>query len=175
MKVHPDRPEVWVSFSTAASAPSTIFVYNFIRDEATLIDQDLEWLAVVRCTGISPDEMCAFDTSHDLSRFSGTNMAAKLTSGDIQATPGRKSTCLSAMPLLAREGATAGTSTLRVGVRDKLGEAITWHGPKSLNSWDKFDCDEDGRYHRFELTVAAAAAWDSVTGLEVDFAPSGAD
>jgi hypothetical protein len=102
-------------------------------------------------------------------------MAAKLTSGDVEFNPGRKSTVLSALPLLTRAAGDAGTATLKVGTRDKLGEAITWSDAKSLNSWDKYDCDEDARYHTFELTIAAAAAWDSVSGLDVEAVPSGAD
>ena len=59
-----------------------------------------------------------------------------------------------------------------VSARDDLGDAVSYGSAKTVNSWDRFDGEEDARYFRFKLTCEST--WTAVTGLDADFVPSGA-
>jgi len=161
-----DRKELGIAFATDTT-PNYIFLYNWALDEATIISQSLEWLMPF---GRGKDcHFGAFSTSHQLGFFEGSNMAATLETGDIEANPGGRSTVVSVRPFV--QGATP-TITCQIGTKNTLSGSLTWSSAKSLNSWGVFDCLEDARYHRIRLLLASST-WTSVTGCDAEFRPSG--
>jgi hypothetical protein len=174
MGVHPIRKEVWIGHQTT-SGNINFLAYNWLLDEFTFVNTTnvLEWImnysAGIPPANITDDiELWAFDTNHDVGSFTGTALPATMTTGDIEAHPGRRSTLVSVRPM--HTGA-AGTVVCNVGTKDTAGVAPTWEGNKTLNSWGNYDYALDARYHRIQ--IQASGAWDSFVGVEAEFVPSG--
>jgi hypothetical protein len=155
----------------ASETPDEVWVWNWITNEATMLSVTAEWMQTLRLYLDNRTKIYFFNTDHKVGSLLGAGAQAVITSGDIEGNPGVRSTCVRARPLIQRPGAIS--ATLRVGTRGRLEDTISWSSAKSITTEGEFNCREDGRYHRFELTIAASSNWDTVTGLDVDFVPSG--
>jgi len=166
----PDPRETKIYLLDAYASPAKVFVYDWAEDELTYHTDDLEWIGGGRVFGAGweRDQLVGYNTDHEFGVFSTLMNDGFLETGDIQPSPGRRSTLVKARPLMQNASAVA---TLEVSARDTLDEALSWGSAKSLNSWNEYDCSEDGRYFRFQINYTAGS--ESLSGLELEFVPSG--
>jgi hypothetical protein len=64
-------------------------------------------------------------------------------------------------------------STLRIGYRERLQDAVNYKPSVVLNTQGKFTTRSSSRLHRFELTIPAGSSWDHAQGVDVKAVPDG--
>ena len=151
------------------------WVYDWALDELTHVTEALECVIQYRASGSGFPRLCGF--REGVARYVGNIsissaeddlLDAVFETGDIEPNPGGTATLTSARPL-AQGNTFAGT--IKVASRYKMSDAVSWGSAKTLNDWEEYDCSEDGRYFRFQMTWATGTG--TVTGLDADFVPSG--
>lgn len=124
--------------------------------------------AVVRDFASSDGKILAsFDTDNKLVRYSGSNIAAQIITGETQKFPGRKS---------RTRGVTADTDathTCKLSHRKKQQDSLTTSSAASPNSSGQCRIRTNNRYHRSQLDIAAAANWTYANGVDVEAVPGG--
>lgn len=112
----------------------------------------------------------AFDTSHRMGFFTGSAMAARLTTGERQLSAGQRSRVTSRTPYATDVGTTVTVSDL---TRKRLqGSSLTTWGPFALTADGECPGDSDDRYHRFQMDITGG--FTDATGVDVTAEGSGA-
>lgn len=200
-----DRSD-WPDMSTAVDAVNNLvawsmgdrmFVYNWVLDRWSIIEQAAEIIFSGFSRGLSLEELGAvygdmddpampsldddtlkggdprfyvFDASHAMGTFSGANMQATLTTGDlVLSRDSRESRVGQIRPLT---DATAGI-TLTIGSRRRLGDTLPAIDYTYLTDEGDIPVRESGRFMRFSDKRAAAAVWTYSQGLETVEAKAG--
>lgn len=112
-------------------------------------------------------KLAAFDTDNKLVRYSGSNIAAQIITGETQKFPGRKS---------RTRGVTIDTDathTCKLSHRKKQQASLTTSSAASPNSSGQCRIRTNDRYHRSQLDIAAAASWTYANGVDVEAVPGG--
>ena len=173
----PESSRVYCHYAKGAGSGDNnrLAIWDWQRDE--IVYDDVAASKVVTLLS-DPDDAAAgvapkigIFNGADPERFQcwdGVAQLATFITGDIEPNPGGRATFTSAKPLVQGVGATV---KLYVSARDDLGDAVTYGSAKTVNSWDRFDGEEDARYFRFKLTCEST--WTACTGMDADFAPSG--
>ncbi len=112
--------------------------------------------------------LLAFDANEELGIFNGTNLAATVETAEWGSSRGT-SGVLAARPLVNG----AATVTVRIGSRYTQGASVTYTSSATVNSEGRALMRSNGRYHRAEVTIAAAQTWAEVTGCDLAVVPSG--
>lgn len=125
----------------------------------------------VNFTGTGRLQLAAFDTTHKSGFFSGSNMAARVDTGEFQLAPGSRSMINAIRPLV---DATSATVTVKPITRNKLGEAVSTGAAISLNTIGVANMRTNARYHRFRIEVASAGTWTHIQGIDdIKWTPAG--
>ena len=106
----------------------------------------------------------AFNTSHQLASFSGSNLAALMESSDQELVPGKRSIITDVEPF-------CDTSAATVIVRSRERFADTTVDTTAAAMQANGHCpllSSEGRWHRIQLDIPAATTWTYATGLSVD-------
>jgi hypothetical protein len=113
--------------------------------------------------------LAGVDSSNSYGTFTGANLASTITTGDLQASPGKRAFIAGARPLTD-----AATVQVAVGSKaQKVSDAIAW-GAASVPGVDGV-CPQraDARFHRFKETNSAGDNWTRSVGLELDLQEAG--
>jgi hypothetical protein len=106
--------------------------------------------------------LAAFNSSHQLGFFTGSNMAAQLETGDADGQ-GRRFFVRGYRPIVS--GATA-TVTAKLGYRETQNESVTYGSSTSLNRMKVAPMRKNTRHPRFVTDIAAASDWTHANGGE---------
>ncbi len=106
--------------------------------------------------------LAAFDTSHRLNTLSGTAMAATVTTGEKQLSPGRRSRVAKSRPLV--DGLTA---SVALRTRNILSETASTGTAVAQDSFGNCPANSDARYHSAQITTSGA--FNFIQGVEVEF------
>jgi hypothetical protein len=98
--------------------------------------------------------------------FTGTSYAGLIETPEVQLAPGLRSV-VTQLSLLAETTATAQVS---IGARQRIGDAVTWEAPRSVQPSGLFYSRKEGRYHRMRALLASG--WSSATGVDVSGQPT---
>lgn len=109
--------------------------------------------------------LAAFDTTHALGYFTGTNMAAELITGDFDLQ--RRQRVRGARPLID-----GGVPTVALGQKNTPQDAATFTGDVAVGVDQMAPFKHDTRYASLDIKVPAAAVWTHATGFELDTVPT---
>lgn len=114
--------------------------------------------------------LSAFNTSHALGYFTGSNLAAQIETGDADGQ-GRRFMVRGVRPIVSGAGATV-TATL--GYRDSQNAAVSYGSAMSVNRKGICPMRKNTRYPRFRFDIAAAGDWQHATGFDAEMSDGGA-
>lgn len=185
--------------NSADGTPDKIYAYNYEVGEWSIWDLDVEllWLSksssytleqldsVLGYTSIETipfsldsdvwtggvPQLASFDTSHKTNFFSGDNLEAVVGTQEAQIFPMRRADAYEVIPYI---DGTDVTATIRVGVRENQQSTITYGSSSTVNGTGFAPVRAGGRFHRAEVTVAAASDWETIQGVDFKAMPSGA-
>jgi hypothetical protein len=109
----------------------------------------------------------AMDDNGKLAFLSGPALEAVLVSSEYQLTESQRSFVNEVSPVADA------VSTLRIGYRERLQDAVNYKPSVSLNAQGKFTTRSSSRLHRFELTIPAGSSWEHAQGVDVKAVPDG--
>jgi hypothetical protein len=113
--------------------------------------------------------IAAFDTDFRLGFFSGDPLRAVLQTGDIELTSGTRSVVTGFRPLCDAPAISG-----RSAVKDRAGSARNWKNPADVSAkTGLIPARASGRFHRFEVAVAADQHWTAIHGVEPEGQPEG--
>lgn len=113
-------------------------------------------------TGGDP-RLYVFKSDYRLGTFTGTPMAATLTSADIEVFAGKRADIRAIRPDI---DATSGIS-LSLAAKQRLGDSATTFTASTLQASGDMPIRASGRYSRLTVTVAAGTTWTHAKGYEV--------
>jgi len=102
-----------------------------------------------------------FDGDHKLIQFDGDTLAATIETGEIEPSPGRRSTVTMVRPIVD------GTSTARVTSRARAADSGSSTSYASLQTNGDIPIRSSGRYHKVGVLIAAAASWNDAQGVDL--------
>ena len=108
----------------------------------------------------------AYNTSHVLSEFSGSNRSGTLETGDIELAPGSRSFANEVRPIVDSADA-----TVEVAAISRKNEDFEYCPISKQDSDGKCPVRVDGRYHRFRVNLPAT--FTNAVGIDVNSRPSG--
>lgn len=172
-----------------AGRPNRVIVYDTGLDKWSILDVDLEliWRAggvgatleqldTLYGTNIDTDVpvslddsslkgsaplLAGFDTAYTSGSFSGANLAATLTTKEVELHTGSRTQLNGFKPLID-----GGTVTARVGTRSRQANTVTWSPSLSLRNSGRFTTRANSNYHRFELSLSGG--WTDAIGVQVE-------
>lgn len=112
--------------------------------------------------------LAAFDLDFKMGFFSGSPLEAVLRTGAAELNPGARTFISGFRPL-----GDPATISGRVAVKDSAGQMASWKTPFDANRTGLIPARASGRFHRFEVTIAAGQEWHHVHGVEPQGAPEG--
>lgn len=116
--------------------------------------------------------LSGFDSSHRQGFFTGQNLEARVETGEVQLTQGRKSLLRSVRPMLEASGA---TPTVTIRYRDRLQDAVNDGPAVAANSNGVCFVRHNARYHRARTTIPAGETWTRALGIDdINFSSMGA-
>ena len=183
--------------------PNLIYCYNIAEKKWSEIEKDHDLIMRALTTGFTLDtldtigtdiddtgpfpfsfdssaytgglsRLAAFGTDKKLSYFSGDNLAATMETGDFQPNPAGLSTCQSLRPLITGgDTAVSGTITGSFASRIRQSDAVAFASAANLTTDGLATLFSNGRYHRAQVKVPAAAVWDRALGVQIEAALAG--
>lgn len=122
-------------------------------------------------TGVARRLLGAFDTTHALGYFSGSNLAATVTTTETELSKNQRSLLQCIRPIV--EG-TSVTPTVTLGYRNRTNDAVTNSSAVTVDSDGRCWFDVDARLMRGRIDIPAASTWTHVQGLDnAELQPSG--
>jgi hypothetical protein len=168
--------------------PNRILVFDRVLRKANIIEADVELLWIAAAVGMSLEDLdtistnvdtlgvsldspqfvggarnlAAFNAAYEHGFFTGSNLAARIVTGERQLRPGRKTMLNGFRPLVD-----GGTMTARVGFRNRQEHDVAFSSSIAQSSSGRFPFRKNARFHRFELTITGDL-WTDAIGVEVD-------
>lgn len=191
----PARPIVYWSFPSNASSdgtPDTILAYNWTTQRWSYLSLSHQMLTVLAVPGYTLEELDAFgtldallysldadywkngklnlscfNTSNVWQEFTGSAMTATIQSREVNLNSDGKATVTRIYPRVD-----GGTTTLRVGERNAMADAVSFGSSLSPNTISKsYKPRSTARYHTVEATITGG--FTDATGVEVQAVPRG--
>jgi hypothetical protein len=106
--------------------------------------------------------LAAFDTSHKLGFFTGSNLAATMTTQEAQVSDTGRAFVSEVTPLIDCTDA-----TVSIGARERQGGSVTFGSESSIQSTGICPVRSSGRFHRARVSVPAASTWTYAQGVDV--------
>jgi hypothetical protein len=193
------RPD-WERMSTAVDAKNNLvawsmgdrmFVYNWVLDRWSIIEQAAEIIFSGYTRAISIDELDAIyghldsatlpsldsdqfkggdpqfyviNTAHEMGSFGAGNMLATMGMGDIELARGRETRVRSVRPLTDAIGGL----TVTMGSRARLGDTLPAVDYTHLTASGDMPVRESGRYIRPTVKIAEDTTWTYCQGIEIE-------
>lgn len=105
--------------------------------------------------------LAMFDSTHKLSFFSGSNMAASVQTSEAQPVPGRRSFINLTRPIID-----GGTPSVSVGTRERTTDTVTYQTRVAANSLGECPQFCTGRYVRFQIDTVAGDNFTHIQGVD---------
>lgn len=182
----------WSFVSTDASDtshPDTLLIYNWQNQEFSYakVDHELIFPALtegytleslgavyssIETVPLSLDDRAwtggsvylgAFNTTHNLARFGGSNLAATVQTSDFEGAAGKRSIITNLTPLTDSPDMTA-----IIRSRERMSDSLTDTSSGTMLANGDIPIISSGVFHRVQLNIPAAAVWTFVNGLDVD-------
>lgn len=113
-------------------------------------------------------QFSAFDTTHKQALFNGSNMEARIATGEVTGD-GQRLFTSGVRPIVD-----GGTSSARVGYRDSPDGTVSYTAYSSVGVDGICPQRISSRYTRAEVKIAAGGTWDHAIGVEINSMPDGA-
>lgn len=104
-------------------------------------------------SGFGPD----FKGGH----FSGDTLEAVLETSEVRLNPAGRTFISNTRPLVDAE------ATIRVGGRERQADTPTYTDVSTMNAFGENPVEQDQRFQRVEMTIAAGTEWKRAQGVEV--------
>lgn len=192
--IDPQQKTVMWAYASTGSAglPDTILLYNWAVDRWAYVRMQVEVLVSALSLGISPDDLTstdvdtltvsfddpsflggtfykgAFNYDHKMGSLAGDAVAATLETGDVQVFPGARALTRYVSPI-----GDATDITVKVGVRERQGDAITWSDAAAQEASGRCPVRKSGRFHRFRIEAPAGSDWAHINALDLDAVKAG--
>lgn len=120
--------------------------------------------------------IAAFDTSHYLSFFTGSPLAATLDTPEVQLNPNGRTLVYNTRPGVEQtQDQAQNLGTVTVGSREQTQVSAEYETAVSVNSMHgTAPQHRSARLHRFRVQTETDALWNHAYGVEVEFSPMGA-
>lgn len=163
---------VWMYKSTlgAAGFGDRLIIYDYLLERWTeigLVAGGLEFLANMTMTDLAP-KIAAFDQTHKIGLFNGSNMAAGLETAVIALDAWKRVRVQGSRPI-----SDAASCSVTIFTRDGLEATEVSAGTVAMNAQHWAEANVSGRFVRGLMIVAAGVTWTYATGLDPVFAPEG--
>ncbi len=189
----------WSYASTGAVGgnPDRILVFNWATGEWSRLELSTELLwrtlsfgyslealdafGTLETIGISFDsrqwaggiqQLSAFDTSHRVSHFSGSHLAAALTTREITTPNPQRLYARETWPIIDCNNATSAIK-IAVGSRRRTSESVSYANATSVNAIGFCPQRAGDHYMRFRMSITSSAAWNEAVGMDVQFTQMG--
>jgi len=116
--------------------------------------------------------MAGANDSHYIVDFTGNNLAATITTGEIEPIPNRRSTITRVTPL-TDSAISSSTPTARIGSRARAGDSVSNTSYVALTTNGTVPLRSSGRYHRLSLNIAANTSWNHAQGMDAEIVSAG--
>ena len=116
--------------------------------------------------------MAGANDSHYIVDFTGNNLAATITTGEIEPIPNRRSTITRVTPL-TDSAISSSTPTARIGSRARAGDSVSNTSYVALTTNGTVPLRSSGRYHRLSLNIAANTSWNHAQGMDAEIGSAG--
>jgi len=192
--IDPSRALVVWAWVTTGSIPDRFLVYSWATEKWTFGEVTNEFIFRDLSKGYTLDELdevsatleglpfsldsrvwapgnillSGFDSSHQLTHYTGAALTAELDTGERQIYAGHVGKVESVRPLI--EGSNA-TISVQMGTRATLQDAVSYGSSTSLNGIGEADVRSAGRYQRARVTVSGG--FDRAIGAIYDGMPWG--
>ena len=146
-------------------------LYNWETNRWSRAEFGTDWIFTGRDEDENHTILCASKCRDDepvVFLFNGDNLAARVTTGEIQLTPGRRS-FVSGLRVLCD----GGTPTATLYARNLPTENATATATVTQNSNGVCPFRSEARFHRAQIDIAAGATWSHIQGVEPEFRPAG--
>lgn len=147
--IYGSQLEAGSSISAYAPVPMTLDALPFSLDSVV-------W------TGVPQPLFSAFNSSHNLGFFNGSNLAATVETNEQELFPGKKAFLRWTRPMV--DG--TATPSVSIGYRNTLAAAASYGTAVAADSEGYCKTRLKGRYLRGRITVAAGADWQHILGLD---------
>ncbi len=112
--------------------------------------------------------LSAFDLTHTLCYFNGSNLAATVDTEEIQPYNGQRTFIRNARPLVD-----GGVPSIAMGTRELLTSTVNYTPAIAINSLGWSPQRTTGRYTRSRITLPAASTFTHIQGVQIDADPVG--
>jgi len=111
--------------------------------------------------------LAAFDTTHALAYFTGSNLSAVMTTMESQVNDGGRAFISEVTPLVDTSAA-----TVALGSRETQNGAVSYTSESSQRPTGICPVRSSGRFHRARITVPSGSSWTYAMGVDVNKATS---
>jgi hypothetical protein len=191
----PKRSIVWAYYKVGTTTYTGLLIYAWEQDRWSHVDLSVDTLIETTIDGTTLENLDAvypnLDTmplslddpsfqpkgrefaafvSGSLRPFDGTTLQAEFQTGDFQLEPGNRVFVSEIVPLVEN---TNKNSLIAIGVRDSLGDNVSFgsdivEGPHSYCA-----LAADGRYARIRHRIPAGSTWEKASGIQAEWLRSG--
>jgi hypothetical protein len=181
----------WAFTEVGQTTNSAILVYSIADQRFTLIRKamqeigsaatlpaSLESMPTPDLGGLSWDDptyagrrpiLAGINSANTYGTFSGATLGSTITTGDVQAAPGRRAFISGIRPLVDAAGV-----QVAVGIKNEATkDAVAWKTATGLGVDGVCPQRADGRYHRAKQTTVAGETWTRSIGLELELQDAG--
>ena len=175
--------------------PNHIIAYNWVLDRWSIADIETEIIFRTLSFGYTLDDLdstgynldnlpfpldsrawtggalqlAAFDSNHNLSYFSGSNLAPTVETEEIQPFNGQRAFIRNTRPIVD-----GGSPSIAIGTRELTENSTTFGSAVAMNSLGWCPQRASGRYVRAKLTLPAGSSFTHIQGAQIDADPVGA-
>lgn len=149
--------------------PDTLLIYNYQKQEFSIASISTEYLVTpfIKSSGTGP-YLAAFDTSHRLCDFTGSNIAATLTTSDFEPNPGNRACVTSLFPLTDTSAATG-----IVQYRERPESSFNNSASAAMQSNGEIPVIQSGAFFRAQISIPSSTSWTYINGIDIDAQPDG--
>ncbi len=187
---------IYPSVESTDGTPDTMLIYHIALDRWSRVEIDVDYMfrflssvgyhtdnidtvitntdATAYLTDSNPffgsgnAQLAAFGTDKKLATFSGSNMAARIDTAEVQLNDGGRAFVSEVWPICD-----GGTLSVDLGTRDLPTAGVTWNGSVAINSTGFCPFRSNARYHRARIEVAAGGTWTHIQGIRPKFMAAG--
>jgi hypothetical protein len=107
--------------------------------------------------------MGIFNSSHQLCSLAGSNLAATMTTADVEPSKGRRSIITNLRPLCDTSAA-----TITCQSRERFADSEALTSSAAMQSNGDVPLLSSGRFHRLQIDIPAGTTWTFANGLDID-------
>jgi hypothetical protein len=189
--IDPENSLYMMAYPSIASngTPDKILLYHWGTQRFAIVEQATEFLFLDQTKGYTLETLdtittdldalvesldsrfytggnylvSAFNTDHKLCSFTGSALTAVIETGEAQPFAPYRSIVNEIRPLV---DGTSATTTIQIGTRNLLTEAVTWGSALSIDAFGSAKCGVDARYMRMRANISGG--FDHAQGLQPD-------